>query len=515
MDKNRIVKTFTGKKEKRSSCKRIRGEYYLVGNPSIKNSGECYLIESQYHRFNNGLIEYDYSVGNYVLIHKNHLKNGVVDIDENNNPVMGYYSPNLVTNVSLRESDNLSKSKDISCLNEELAAKLGYKERLADGIFYSLDLKKSAKFFNEISNKLINKNNLPYDSLYSFGIVKEVYDQTFKPEYNNKELNKLGDWLEDNGITFGVEFETSNGYIAQRLCYKYGVLALRDGSIDGLEYVTVPLSGKKGLYALRGICEKLKERTKYNIKCALHIHIGGLKREEVNLVAAHNLGGILQSSLYDLQPHYKKGGTGHHNNERGKDYSKKISNSHISHVNKDNSLLDKFTNLFEIISDGKSYSRYENSLKKVKSHPSDPAGTSKWNIGSRYTWLNLVPIVFGNKKTLEFRQHSPTFEFEKVINFLISCATFVKFTNLNAERLVDLKSDLCKELKDSDNPLLYVASKSLPTLKFSNILSRFKKYNTLRKGIMTKLTKDEDYLGKYEHKHDKDYGDLLTDKFWD
>ena len=514
MDKNRIVKTFTGKSVKRGLCKRIRGEYYLVGDISIKDSGECYYVESRYHRFNNGLIEYDYNKKSYVLIHKNHLKTGVVDVNEQGDPIMGHYTPNLTSNVILKNSVLVKELSEVSCISEEIALKLGFKERYADGKFYSNTKDRGSSFFTKISNKLINKNNLPYDSLYSFGIVKEIFEENFKPDMKNENLNKLGDWLEKNGITFGVEFETSDGYVAQRLCYKYGVLALRDGSIDGLEYVTVPLSGKKGLYALQGICKELKKRTKYDIKCALHIHIGGLKRTENNILGAHLLGSILQTKLFELQPYYKKGGIGVHNNSRSKDYSKKISSSHFNHVYSSKSSKTRFGKLFEIISDGRKYSDYDNDLKNVKAHPSDPKGTSKWNIGSRYTWLNLVPIVFGNKQTIEFRQHSPTFEFEKVVNFLIMCSTFVKFVNLNANRLIEKDSDLFKELNESKDPLLYVVKKSLPLLKFKNIIDRYDQYNKIRFSVMETLTKNEDFLGKQEYKFDARY-DELESNFWD
>jgi len=480
MDKNRIVKTFTGRREKRSNCKRIRGQYYVVGDITKKDSGECYYVEGKHHRFNNGLIEYDHNIQSYVLIHKNHLKTGVVGIDEDNNPIMGCYSPNLPENVVLAENKN-STSDTTYCMNKDLANQLGYIERYADGIFYNKECGEKFSFFTKISNKLINKNNLPYDSLYSFGVVKKVYEKTFKPEENNENLNKLGDWLESKGITFGVEFETSDGYIAQRICYKYGVLALRDGSIQGLEYVTVPLSGRKGLYALRGISKELKKRTKFDIKCALHIHLGGLERKQENIVAIQNLGYLIQDSLYDLQPYYKRGNTGHYNNNKGKDYSKAITRDNDNYVNK---------------------------------HPSDPNGTSKWNIASRYVWLNIIPIIFGNKKTIEFRHHSCTFDFEKIINFLICCASIIQISNEKAKDLVDIESDFYNEIKNSDDKLALIMNMVFDN-NFSNIISRNADYNNKRREVMMKLRRNEDYLGQTEHKHDRMYDGLLTDGFWD
>lgn len=514
MNKNRIIKTYTGRNEKRSDCVRIKGQYYFKGDPKIKDSGESYLIDDKYHRFNNGLIEYDYNKGTYVLIHKNHLKTGIVDVVKGE-PVIGFYTVNLISNVTLIDNGKL---KTTSCISKEVANKLGFKERYADGKFYSSTNEDGKKidnsFFKKISNKLLNKSNLPYDSRWSQGIVKNIYNNTYVPDNKNENLNILGDWLETNGITFGVEFETSDGYLAERLCYEYGVLALRDGSIKGLEYVTVPLSGRKGLYSLRDLCSKLKERTSHDISCALHIHMGGLDRKESNILAAFNLGVLLQDESFDLQPFYKRGDTQVFNNNRGKDYCKKLSLDVFNDINKGKTLETKFDNLFNLISDGNSFSGYNRDLKKVTTHPSDPKGKSKWNIRSRYAWLNLVPIVFTNKKTIEFRHHSATFEFEKVINFLIFCSTFVKFAKYNADKLCDVKSDLFKELSSSKNKLEYVVSKALPNKTFSNIIERHSIYNNCRKEVMIKLKSNEDYLGKNETTYDVLYKDLFSDNFW-
>lgn len=515
MNKNRIIKTYTGRNEKRSDCVRIKGQYYFKGDISVKDSGESYFVEGKYHRFNNGLIEYDHNIKKYVLIHKNHLKTGIVDVLDGK-PVMGFYTANLTNNVSLL--DNFSSSKSTNCISKEIANKLGYRERYADGKFYlaknSDGVKIPDTIFTKISNKLLNKTSLPYDSRWSEGIVRRVYNQTYVPDEKNKNLNILGDWLETNSITFGVEFETSDGYLAERLCYQYGVLALRDGSIKGLEYVTVPLSGRKGLYTLRDICKKLKERTKFDTSCALHIHVGGLDRKESNILAAFNLGYILQNDSFDLQPYYKRGGTGVYNNGRNKDYCKKISSDIFNSINDKKALKDKFDSLFLYTSDGTSFSRYERDLKKVNNHPSDPKGKSKWNIRSRYGWLNLVPILFTNKKTIEFRHHTSTFDFEKIVNFLIFCSTFVKFAKYNDVKLCDMNSDLVKELKSSKNKLGYIISKALPNKTFSTIISRYNEYNKIRKEVMKKLKDSKDYLGKNESKYDKNYASLYEDDIW-
>ena len=41
------------------------------------------------------------------------------------------------------------------------------------------------------------------------------------------------------------------GYIPQEICYRDGLIPLRDGSISGLEYSTVILKGNKGINLLQ------------------------------------------------------------------------------------------------------------------------------------------------------------------------------------------------------------------------------------------------------------------------
>ena len=101
INKNLYVTTINGEELPRNKTKRIIGKYYKIGNPTIKDSGECYLVENKFHRFNNGLIEYDYESDRYVLLHKTHLKLGIVDADKNGGFIEGFFSANITKNVTL------------------------------------------------------------------------------------------------------------------------------------------------------------------------------------------------------------------------------------------------------------------------------------------------------------------------------------------------------------------------------------------------------------------------------
>lgn len=509
MSKNKdlLVTTVKGNRVPRSQTKRIIGEYYEIGDSKVKDSGSCYLVDGKYHRFNNGLIEYDHELGQYVLLHKTHLKHGVVGADVNDKPIEGYFSANITKNVILIDD----KGKQLHCLSDDVARKIRYREKLGDGCFYERT-RGNANWFNKIQKAPVQKTSLPYDSRFATKINSEQYDKYYSPIYDNPYLNIVGDFLEKYGITFGLEFETTVGYIPDRLCYKYGLIALRDGSITGLEYVTIPYSGRKGLYAVREICKELKKRTKYDTTCALHLHLGGITRDKKSIVSSYILAYLVQDDMYSLQPAFKKGGTG----IRNKDYCVPIPQKHFLSIMSENDIDKQFDVLFSYISDGVPFTDYKD-LKNVKYHPSDPNGTSKWHIKSRYKWINFVPIVFTNHKTLEFRHHSSTYEVENIMNFIVTCAMFIYIAENYADEVLDVKSKLHKALlSKTKNSIEVFMGKCLGDHpNFKDIVNRVSKYNAERQKIMTLLYAKKDYAGDTESKYNSDiYSKLNGDDFW-
>ena len=89
------------------------------------------------------------------------------------------------------------------------------------------------------------------------------FDYYYKPLFNNNVQN-LSLLFKD--LTFGLEFETTNGIIPSSKLNCLPLLPLRDGSINGLEYVTIPLQGVKGLQAVVDSAIELNKRTTTEIK---------------------------------------------------------------------------------------------------------------------------------------------------------------------------------------------------------------------------------------------------------
>ena len=102
--------------------------------------------------------------------------------------------------------------------------------------------------------------------------------------------------------TFGLEFETSMGYIPEDICFRDGLIPLRDGSISGLEYSTVVLNGNDGLSLLKQELESLKEYTAFNKECSLHIHLGGFPLDPNAIIRAQTLCRLLEKDISQLVP---------------------------------------------------------------------------------------------------------------------------------------------------------------------------------------------------------------------
>ena len=104
--------------------------------------------------------------------------------------------------------------------------------------------------------------------------------------------------------TFGIEFETASGYIPEALCFRDGLIPLRDGSISGIEYSTIVLQGNKGLSLLKQQLKTLRKYIAFNKECSLHVHIGGYPVKPDAIYRAYRLLYYLHDTISELVPPY-------------------------------------------------------------------------------------------------------------------------------------------------------------------------------------------------------------------
>jgi len=434
---DKLVTTITGKLTEESKCRYIDKEYYLVGDINIENSGDCYLINGRYVRYNSGHIEYDNETKQYVRVNETPLMRGIVRFDDSTKePIFGYFSENRMRNITI-----YLKSKEyFTCISEELMKNnLVYREEMSTGIYYHISLKKAHTLnrLAQIDRKF--KESLPYDSRGITDQYIENYDKNYNPIIS-PNIERYSKVLKN--LTFGLEFETVEGLIPKNKLSLLPLIPLRDGSIAGLEYVTIPLSGKKGLQAVVDSVKELDKRTSYNDSCALHLHLGGLPRTKENILSFYKLCSHLQDEMFAMFPLYKKYNFGIKRKNYSKPFPTNLLNAKLDSAINSKNIDENFNVLYQYLSVGQSFFDVKCDLKNVKSHPSDPQGTAKWNINTRYYAINFIPILFGNKQTVEFRIHTPTYDIDKIICFLFISAILVNFSIKHSNDILSNKEFL-------------------------------------------------------------------------
>lgn len=287
--------------------------------------------------------------------------------------------------------------------------------------------------------------------------------------------------------SFGLEFETSQGYIPEMDCYRDGLIPLRDGSISGVEYSTIVLDGNRGLNLLNQQIETLKEFTYFNKECSLHIHFGGYPIDPKAIFILYNVLKSIEPEIECLNPRdvyntarYKKS---------GKDYCKKLFNTTSF-----NGLYNALTGI-----------DYMGDLHQP--HPNDVERTHKWDCHSRYVWCNLLNMVcYDSCKTVEFRFLRPTYNFTKIYVWMyIFNAILLYSEKLNSE--IKSKADLTIRRKISSvRPTLF---KMVDEVYPQKIAIKLKSY--INKLNYLKLNQDfnEDFCGRMTTFEDKFFNEIF------
>lgn len=429
------IKTINGNTEEKDNCRKFQKGWYKIGDIKVINSGDCYQIEGIYYREETGKIVYDYFKKEYVLKNEN-LIEGVVGFDENEEFIFGFFTRKPMSQLIHIYGKDL---KRWFTFDENIFKNVkSYKLCIYDGHFYHIS-KLTASQFKE--KAIISRE---YKALFPYNCDRNL--KNYVNYYNNLQIEenlqlKFAEKIIED-LSFGFEFETSNGKIPDYKLLNLGVIPLRDGSINGLEYATIPLTGMKGLTSLYEITESLKKFTTFDESCSLHLHIGNIPRTKEFILAFFLFILRFQDELYKEHPIYKKYNFG----IKRKNYSSPYNiYEFISMIDKQiaSENIDKnFGVLYDYLTDYQERFLDIKNLEKVVSHPRDRENTHKWNIEKRYHFINFIPIIFGNKQTIEFRIHQPTFNFDKILEFLLSNAVYINFVKTNTDRILNNTSFL-------------------------------------------------------------------------
>lgn len=436
MSSEKIVITVQNEKLPISKCKNFNKLWYKIGDTKIKDSGDCYLISNKYYRQETGLIVFNYSINEYMIKNDN-LIEGIVEF-VNNEPLFG----NFEKNTSL-PSITLENGMSYYILNyNSIENNKEYREHLGSGNFYHIS-KMAANKFNSLNiPRQEYKHSLPYDSKGITDKFINIYKENYKGEIS-PNIKKYAGMLGD--LSFGLEFETTKGFIPDRILNQTGLIPLRDGSISGIEYVTIPLEGAKGLQTVVDLLKPLKERTTFNDTCSLHLHLGNIPRTKEFILAFFKLTCMVQDEIFAMFPIYKKYNFRIKNKNYSAPYPTFDLMSRMDPVINTNNINENFNILYTFLSEGQDFSEVNYDLKNVNFHPRDPEGTQKWNIHTRYFIHNLIPLIFGNKTTVEFRIHTPTYDVNKIIPFILINSILVNYVIENQKHILGNKSFFYKK----------------------------------------------------------------------
>jgi len=464
-----VIETFDGSTAFKKDCRFIRGEFY------IKNK-QCFPIDGVWYRINSGFIIFDNEKQKWVVTKNNpELIKGIIGYDSRvNEIIMGSFTPNPYKNVLAF----LPNGNQYICIDYRILPSSLFVEDPVLGIYNHVGLnRKLSKNFTSCYANNGYPFNLPYCCKHYEADIKTKFEEGFKNSTkSHKERVNLVNYGGVVGkYSFGVEFETNRGKIPNYRILESGLLPLRDGSINGIEFATLPLSGTEGVAALNDMCNMLKKYTNFTENESLHLHIGNIPTNKKFISYLYTLCCILEKDVYSIFPKYYAETSKF--KARGKDYNMPLRKELVS-INPD----ETFENLTFYLGAGKKYQGIGSA------HPSDPNGDHKWGINERYHWVNFIPLLFGENKTLEFRCHVPTQDPVKVINWLYICSAIIKY----AEKTYKDNANLL-ELKGLT--LIDIIKDSFANIKLANYLSN---YITERKANRKFDELGGDYTGRNE-----------------
>jgi len=418
LNPERVVTTAFDKSAKRMDCRYIKGKFY-------KMNEEVFKFDGRWYRINSGFLVEDIASGKWILKDADNVICGLIKNKEGTVKT-GYFVKDLYINIPVSVEDipeYLKKDIHITgktayAYNIGVASNLGLAENYSSGIFTS-----KAKASKKIAIHGTYGFTVDYSFENSGNPIKQAYKKYIAGITGKAKNHKLL-----KNLSFGWEFETTDGYIHPRHLMKTSLIPLRDGSISGYEFATCPLKGQKGIDTTIEAGKVLSKYTTTNISCSLHLHIGNVPTTEKFLTDFYKICTVLEDEIYAMFP----AAMAQTSKYKDRDYCNK---------------LTPLTNTFSGITakriinwaSGKE-DFYGGRFRGLgaENHPDDQGNTRKWAINQRYKWVNVLPLIFSRRGTVEFRIHTPTTNPTKLVNWLYICAGIVTFADKYANNYTDL-----------------------------------------------------------------------------
>jgi hypothetical protein len=379
------LQTHNGRYATRDEVRYIKGVYY--------HYDDLVKIKGKWNRKDNGLIFYDWEEKTW--------HSGVSEDDR------------MYQLFGTLYRDNKSFKYTANCLNntfkvpsEEYAIFLGARYVAGYRLYSYRKVNPSYEFNLPYSydptleyQKSIIKNALPIDRKLA-DPLKKTLDRVFKE------------------FAIGLEIETSSGFLNEKACLKSRMIPVKDGSINGTEYISPPIANSKDYSRLY---EFVKNNLTIDEKCSMHVHVSGLPKTPKAGLAFYYLCYRLQGELHACIPAYKR--SINFLKKKDKDHSRLLPSFGMEYAEKVN-VDDHFQNLYDFLTGVPN-------LRFGGPHPNE--GNNKWNYHMRYYYMNMLNLYFSKSGTVEFRLFPPTLDMNLINIWVLLCLAIVKVAKTHAD----------------------------------------------------------------------------------
>lgn len=443
----------------RKLCRLISGEYY------ISNKSCFEMSDGSWHRINNGKICYNIDTKKWVFktdnlqpvfykyiknkfligfTEKNNTNYNIINlnpdsinrfiVDDYKSTIYPKYFDKFHTITEFVIKPYLENYQTYFLISNDVIKKASLEKRIFDNTY--------CYPFNDLL-PIINRKSRHHEVKYSRDLNYNIKESSyFKKEaekkFKDKELGNNYDEIYKkyfNNKTFGVEIETSSGSIPENEMLELGFVPLRDGSLNGgIEYTSIVFNSGKGIKAMDEFYKLVQKYCFTSEHCSFHIHFGGMPRTRLFGLAYYKLCYRLQEELFDLVPLYKKELRYWNSKRRSKDHcqSLKSLNINLKSTDTDEDLKREFNKLFTFVSEGTPESdRYNFENKK-----SPKEGAAKWNLNSRYYWMNFVNYFFTPQETLEYRIFESSLDFNTSFYYMMISLAILNYAEKNQNKIV-------------------------------------------------------------------------------
>lgn len=398
------VTTIFGKLVDKKSCITIDGNFY-------EKNVDCFNINGRWFRKGNPRIYFDAIKNEWRKITP-FVINGIIGC-ENDKYIFGQFEKAFEADYYI----DTIQGRHVVC-NKGLFNSIPKIYKEYGGSYMDAQYAFSTSF-DKSKDRANNSYAYGFERLYNSEGLIGTFSKVDNSKYINQMINvekiSAKDLMVLRKYSFGLEIETANGIIPEFRCKELGLIPLRDGSITGHEYTTIPMYGSDGVNLLVNQMAEIKERCSIDRNCSVHIHFGNYSLDESKILNLYNLCYLLQNEIGAMFPYYIYNSGNYKSN--GKDYCKKLPSRQTS-----------IKQLYTYLADGNA--SWQGSF--TEAHPSDPRRDRKWEIHQRYYYVNFINMLFGNgAKTVEFRIHSATTNSDKLVNWLYICMAILNYAENN------------------------------------------------------------------------------------